>query len=168
MKDIVSNVWAMIFGVIFLFLGTITLYAQKQDIIVQNYVDTAVNEFVDISRATGTITWSQYEAMINKLDNTGNVYNIQIMHYKMRTTPAVTASGAMTYEDYYDTYNRDEILDAMDANGKYYMSYNDYLKVTVENTTTTLARRLLGMFLMNPTTEGGQIFTSAGGKVGND
>lgn len=171
MIDIVGKIWGLIFGTIFLFLGPITLYAQKQDVIVQNYVDSAVHEFVDISRSTGTVTWSQYDALVKKLDNTGNIYDVQIIHYKMRTTPKATSTGTtttLTYQDYYDAYNKNEILDGMDANGKYYMSYNDYFKVTIENTNTTLGRRLLGVFMMRPTSEGGQIFSSFGGKVGND
>ena len=129
MIDIVGKIWGLIFGTIFLFLGPITLYAQKQDV------------------------------------------NVQIIHYKMRTTPKATSTGTtttLTYQDYYDAYNKNEILDGMDANGKYYMSYNDYFKVTIENTNTTLGRRLLGVFMMRPTSEGGQIFSSFGGKVGND
>ena len=169
MYDILGKFWAFVFGVMVLFVGTVTLFAQKQDTIVQNYVDSATEEFVDISRATGQISREQYEQMIRKLDATGNVYDVEITHYKEKTAPV---SGTSDYQTYYDAYDKTEILDTIytkaDQNRVYQMNTGDFLRVEVENTSTTLGRKLLGFFIGRPTTEGGQIYSSYGGYVGND
>lgn len=168
MFDIVGKAWAFMFGTLIIFLGTLTLFAQKQDTMVQNYVNSSVNEFVDVSRATGTITRSQYEEFIQKLDNTKNTYNIQIEHYKEKTAPT---ENEYDYQVYYDTHTREEILNALydkTTDYRYKMSNGDFLRVTVENSNPTLGRKLLGIMTGRPTSAGGQIYSSTGGYIGND
>lgn len=169
MYDIVGKIWAFIFGVMILFLGTITIYAQKQDTVIQNYVDSAVEEFVDVSRASGQISTPQYEAFIQKLDNTGTVYDINIIHYKEKTAPVAEQDD---YQTYYETYDRMDILNYLKAHDEdekpYQMNVGDFLRVTVKNSKPTLGRKMMGFFLGRPSDEGGQIISSYGGYIGND
>jgi hypothetical protein len=168
MFDIVGKAWAFIFGTMIIFLGTLTLFSQRSDMISQNYVDSAVEEFVDVSRATGTITRSQYEQFIQKLDHTQNVYDIEIEHYKEKTAPTDTVYD---YQTYYDTHSREEIMDAIydeHTGYTYHMNTGDFIRVTVENSSPTLGRKFLGFLIGRPTTQGGQIYSARGGYVGND
>lgn len=174
MNDIVGRIWAMVFGIMIMFVGSLTLFSLKQDMISQNIVNTATQEFVDISRQTGTVTKSQYQNFISKLDSTKNIYTVKMQHFKQKTAVVGTDGAPQdrgdSFETYFMTYTQDEILDSIDANAdsKYYMSPGDFFKVTVTNTTPTLGRRLLGVFIFRPTNTGGQIYSSYGGKVGND
>lgn len=167
MYDIIGKVWAFLFGIMLLFVGSVTLYAEKQDVAVQNYVNAAVTEFVDVSRASGEITDEQYRTFIGKLDATGNLYDVKMIHYREKTTAAADYSD--NYQTYYESYNEKEILDSMDRNdGKYQLHNGDFLRVEVKNFHPTLGRKLMGFFLMRPTTDGGQIFANYGGYIGND
>lgn len=172
MYDIVGKVWAFLFAIFIFFTGSTMLYAQKQDTVVQNYVDSAVEEFVDTSRARGYISQNTYEEFINKLDVTKNVYDVNITHYSERQTP-VAREGKKDYESYYEAYTQDDILStiydqsASNSTARYDMKTGDFLRVEVKNTSPTLGRRLLGMFTGN-SSEGGQIVSSYGGYVGNE
>lgn len=166
MLDIVGKTWAFIFGTLVIFIGTLMLFAQKQDIITQNYVDTVTQEFVDTSRATGTITKAQYQKFVTELDATKNIYSIEMYHYKEKTAPS--SDSESSYQSYYDTSSRDRILNTIyDGSGTYIMNNGDFMKVTVTNTKPTFATQLLGIFIGRPTSKGGQIYSSRGGYVGN-
>lgn len=171
MYDIVGKIWAFIFGSIVIFLGTITLFAQKQDTVIQNYVDSAAEEFVDVARATGNITQSGYEKLVAQLDATGNVYEIRVIHYEERVTPVHKEGGEADDFDYeigYEARTKDDILNIIyNGGGKYRMKTGDFLRVSIKNVAPTLGRRLAGLFI-GPSDEGGQIIASYGGYVGNE
>lgn len=172
MYDIVGRIWAILFGTMVLFIGTTTIYAQKQDTVVQNYVDAATSEFVDTARASGCITQNNYETFIEKLDATKNVYDVNIIHYEEQMAPV---SGEATYETTFEAHDRQDIVhelytaDAANTNQspRYNMKTGDFLRVSVENTSPTLGRQLMGMFTGGGAT-GGQIMSSYGGYVGNE
>lgn len=164
MYDIVGKVWAFLFGIFIIFIGGITLYAQKQDVVVQNYVDAATVEFVDVSRAIGYVSKSNYQAYIAKLDATGNVYDIEITHYSLKSAPSSDDTG---YTAYYESTTKSEIVEELNADGKYSMKTGDFLRISAKNISPTLGRRLLGL-LVGSTTQGGQINSSYGGYVGNE
>lgn len=165
MYDIAGKVWSFLFGIFIIFIGGITLYAQKQDVVVQNYVDAAVVEFVDVSRATGYVSKSNYQAFIAKLDATGNVYNVEITHYSLKSAPS---SDKVGYTSYYEATTKADIVNILNSgDGTYAMKTGDFLRVSVKNINPTLGRRLLGL-LVGSTSEGGQIISSYGGYVGNE
>lgn len=172
MYDIVGKVWSFLFAIFIIFTGSTMLYAQKQDVVVQNYVDSAVEEFVDTSRARGYISQNTYEEFINKLDATQNVYTVNITHYSDRQTP-VTRDGEKDYESYYEAYTQEDILTTIydsntsESSARYDMKTGDFLRVEVKNASPTLGRRLLGLFT-GGASEGGQIVSSYGGYVGNE
>lgn len=175
MYDIVGRIWAILFGMMVLFMGTTTIYAQKQDTVVQNYVDNAVEEFVDTARASGCITQDNYETFIEKLDATKNVYDVSIIHYEEQMTPTKDADGNNTYETTYEAHDRQDIIHNLYSgsaanetqSSRYDMKTGDFLRVSVENTSPTLGRQLMGMFTGGGA-EGGQIMASYGGYVGNE
>lgn len=172
MYDIAGKVWAFLFAIFIIFTGSTMLYAQKQDTIVQSYVDSAVEEFVDTSRARGYVAQNTYEEFISKLDATQNVYDVNMTHYSERQAP-VTKGDTKDYESYYEAYTQDDILSTIydqattESTARYDMKTGDFLRVEVKNTSPTLGRRLLGMFTGN-SSEGGQIVSSYGGYVGNE
>lgn len=172
MYDIVGKVWAFLFAIFIIFTGSTMLYAQKQDVVVQNYVDSAVEEFVDTSRARGYVSQNNYEEFISKLDATQTVYDVQITHYSERQTP-VTRGDKKDYESYYEAYTQEDILSTIydstetESTARYDMKTGDFIRVEVKNTTPTIGRQLLGMFTGNGS-EAGQIVSSYGGYVGNE
>lgn len=165
MYDVVGRIWSFIFGALALFLGTTMVYAQKQDVVVQNYVDSVVEEFVDTSRATGKITENNYETFIEGLDATQNVYDVNIIHYEEKLTPSTESE----YETTYEAHDKADVIEGIysDDGKGYQMSTGDFIRVSVKNTSPTLGRKLMGLFLGNGS-EGGQIISTYGGYVGNE
>ena len=180
--DIFGRVWAVILAVMVMFITPVAIFAQKQDVTVQNYVDDAAHEFIDISRSTGYIAESSYDRLINRLDNTGNVYDIKLTHYKERQYPVFESGEVVDYDTGYDIETTDTVLGIIygtyedeegnaihgeNAEHRYSMSSGDYIKIEIKNTNPTLGRRFMSLLFMRPA-EGGQIFTSYGGYVGNE
>ena len=163
--DLVGRIWGFIFGALALFLGMTTIYALKQDSNVQSYVDNAVENFVDTSRAPGKITKNNYEMFIESLDATKNVYEINIQHYEEKMSPTTVGE----YEITYDAHDKADVIEGIYADDStgYQMSTGDFIRVSVRNTSPTLGRKLMGLFLGNGS-DGGQIISSYGGYIGNE
>jgi len=176
MSELVGRVATVILAV-FLFFGlTVALFAQKQDITIQNYVDDAAHEFIDTSRATGYISASSYDRMVNRLDSTGNVYDIEMTHYMEKQYPEFENGQVVNYVTGYDTENTQDILNQLygtadeqgeDAIGRCSMNTGDYIRIEIKNRNATLGGRLLAMIFLRQA-GGGQIITSYGGYVGNE
>ncbi len=146
-----------------MFFVPIMLFAIKQDTTVQNYVDDAVHEFIDVSRSQGEISESSYDRLIARLDATGNTYNISLLCYEEKQYP--TDDG--NYKTGYDVETTDEIISQVYQNGSFVMGTGDYIRITVQNSTPTLGRKLMSL-AFRATNKGGQIYTTYGGYVGND
>ena len=170
MYDVVGKIAAFLLASIIFFFGTTTLYAQKQDTIVQNYVEAAVEEFVDTARTSGYISQSAYNNLVARLDATKNVYEVSIIHSEAKTN--FVNSGETTFEDNFEAHTKQEILSRLDeqsglsgASPKYVMKNGDFIRVEVVNNSPTLARKMFGMFI-GATRNGGQIRCSYGGYIG--
>ncbi len=177
MYDVLGKATAIIMGLFIIILGSTTVYATKMDTQLQNHISYYTQDFVNTSRATGKIEKQQYDKFIKSLDSTGQAYKVEILHYKEKTAPVkVKRDGKVLteYKVYYDTFNKEEILntistrDAASLSPDYSMNVGDFIKVTVVNTKPTLGRKLLGFFTGRPTTQGGQLRASYGGYIGND
>jgi hypothetical protein len=176
MSDIAGRVFSIILAVILMFGLTTAIFTQKQDITIQNYVDDAVHEFVDTSRSTGFISSASYDRLINRLDSTGNVYDIRMTYYMERQYPEFDGDEVVNYVTGFDAKNTEEILEELygtadeygeDAIGRCNMNTGDYFRVEVTNRTATMGGRLMGLLFLR-SVGGGQITTSYGGYVGNE
>ena len=172
MYDVVGKVAAFIAASLVFFVLTTTLYAQKQDVIVQDHVEDAVHEFIDTARTSGYITKNSYDTLITKLDATQNIYKIELTHYAVKTN--YVSSGSSSFQDNYEAHNKTDILKALESqNGmstsspRYLLNKGDYLRMEVVNVNPTLSRKLMGIFIMG-TNDGGQIRAQYGGYIGYD
>lgn len=166
MFDILGRILAYTFGIMFLFLAPIMLISLKTEETIQVIAQDAVVEFVDKASSSGQITESAYIEMVDLLDATGLVYDIQITHSKEKVTPYVEEKEDGSYEivkgNYVSTYENiyeDTILSVISddsGNGHpYYMDQSDYLKVTAVNKSPSMGSRML--MSINPFYEGRNI-----------
>lgn len=89
MGDILGKVFVGIMAAFLMFFLPIMLIATKQDTLKQNYIDSAVVEFVDNARGAGKITPEAYEMLCRKIDNAHNYCEIEIEHSSKYTAPMV-------------------------------------------------------------------------------
>lgn len=141
--------------------------AQKQDAITLIYVTNETSKFVDSIKNTGFLSRTMYMDYINKIDNTNNLYNIEITHSHKIVEPIYDETTGIFLDDF-DTYYintyQDEIFDAFDQGEDYYFSHGDYISVTVVNRTKTLATKLMEL-LYHIDIQEEQILVTYGGMI---
>ena len=173
---LIDKIWVAIICLLLFFTAPLVLRANKVDSTTEDYAADAVNEFVNKCCATGIITSSAYEEMVNRLDSTGITYDIYLIHSNEAVAPKVTEDGQVEmneYVQYYDEYRNDEIYETLFPEDgepgmkKYYLNEGDYVRVVIENNTPTLGRRLAGMFTLN-VSDTPSIMVSRGDYVGHE
>ncbi len=144
-----SKIIAFLLAANVMFIGPLFYMAQKQDSISQNYVSNETARFVDSIKNTGFLTRNMYMNYIKKIDNTSNLYNIEIIHSHKVVEPLYdenTGTFLNDFDTYYRNTYQDEIWGAFDQGEDYYFSKGDYISVTVVNRTRTLATKLIELF----------------------
>jgi hypothetical protein len=144
-----SKIIAFILAAIVMFLGPLLYMAQKQDSISQSYVSNETTQLVDSIKNTGYLSHDMYQNYINKIDNTNNLFKIEIVHSHKVVEPLYddnTGTFLNDFDTYYTNTYQDEILDAFDQGEDYYFLQGDYISVTVVNRTKTLATKLMELF----------------------
>ena len=159
-----------------LFFGTffiILLFFIKIDQNTQAYCEDAVNKFVGNACSSGYIAPSDYIEMMQRINNTGNLYNVRITHNAKVVMPYVDESGSEVKGSYVKsevTYNKEEILEEMfpfntTTYNNYPLGNGDYIQVTLSLKQPTLAGKLFARLSRN---EIKTIRYNKGGYVGNN
>lgn len=132
-----------------MFLSPLLYMAQKQDAISQIYISNETTKFVDNIKNIGFLNREMYMDFVSKIDNTNNLYNIEILHSHKIVEPLYdenTDTFLNDFNTYYGNTYHDEILKTFDQGEEYYFSQGDYISVTVVNRTRTLATKLMELF----------------------
>ena len=152
MSDTLITIVAILLAAILMFIFPMMSVAERSDDVSQLSVQTAVNEFVDNSRTTGKITIENYSKLVNKLNATGNAYEIEmevkLLDENVGKKTAWTQSQVIGENTYYSVYTS-QIMDVILDNenpASYNMKEGDIFSVKVKNTGKTLAQMMRGVF----------------------
>ena len=151
MSDTLITIVAILLAAILMFIFPMMSVAERSDDVSQLSVQTAVNEFVDNSRTTGKITIENYSKLVNKLNATGNAYEIEmevkLLDENVGKKTAWTQSQVIGENTYYSVYTS-QIMDELDDNGTgtYKMKEGDIFSVKVKSTWKTFAQMIRGVF----------------------
>lgn len=159
-------------GLLLAVVGVVTLFALNMDIHSQAYCDDAAHEFVDNARAAGYISATSYIEFRQRLNNTGNLYDVTISHDSKASHPMTDAAGNEIEGRYMNgktSYNQNEITSYMfpdnsDEFCNYPLKEGDYLKVSYTLKSSTFGGKLIKMWL---NVNGKSISGSYGGYVGS-
>lgn len=107
-----------------------------------NYVYEQTNEFVDMIRANGYLTPLQYSSFSEKIQMSGNLYEIRLEHKKRYYTPDVANPGQIiaAYEGFYNFDILDQTLFNLslpEGDRTYLFKKGDYIVVSVINKSET-------------------------------
>ncbi|WP_026667606.1 hypothetical protein [Butyrivibrio sp. AE2005] len=168
----ISRPFVYAIGLFLITVFIVQVFYIKFDQNVQSYVDDAVTDFVNDSCASGYMSPESYLKMARKINNTGNLYTLSMIHEAKVVMPYVKESGKEVKGSFVvsnSTYNKEEILEEMfPVNTTDYYNYmlnnGDYVKVTLNLKEPTPAGRLFA-FLSG--TELKTIEFSYGAYVGN-
>ena len=150
MSDTLITVVAILLAAILMFLFPLMSVSERSDDVSQLAVQTAVNEFVDNSATSGKITIENYSKLVNKLNATGNAYEIEmevkLLDENVGKKTAWTQSQVIGENTYYSVYTS-QIMDVLEQeNTSYNMKEGDIFSVKVKNTGKTLAQMIRGVF----------------------
>mgnify|MGYP003295287183 CR=1 FL=1 len=140
-----------VFGIFLMFVVVVGIYAGKMDNNSQTYCNDAIEEFVDNARASGYISAEAYLEMMRKINDSGNLYEVQIAHRSKTSMPYIDEYGNQIdgkFVDSYNAYYKDEILGYIFPSGggdynDYSLKNGDYIKVSFYLKDATLGSKLL-------------------------
>lgn len=181
MDKTIWKVLAFLICAILLFLVPLLNMLERQDDIAYNIVLAECNRFVDICRDTGFITPDLYANFTDRLNTTGNTYQIRMSHIKRSVYPVYRQTGStMAFSGEYEIIRvnkgEEEILrtlfpvdsaSAPDGSRRYEMSMGDLFFVEVQNKGKTMAVAIRDMMMFTDT-KTPCIFVRAGGMVRNE
>lgn len=164
--NLLGKIVSFVVAMLVFFILPASYHAQKQEAIIQVYVQTETQKFVDMIRSNGYLNERMYTSFLSALNSTGNLYKITMDHAHKITDTKLDEYGQV--EEYYEyklsTYENEILKTIYQKNDKYRMTQGDYLSVRVQNQTDTYRdffdRLLYGA---NPSVHG--IVASAGGKI---
>ena len=149
----VARPFVFIFLMAFGTFLTVTIFFTKMDQNVQAYAADAIEEFVDDACTSGYISPTSYLELTRRINNTGNLYNLTLIHEAKVVMPYVTEDGSEVEGSYVvsnTTYAKEEILDEMfPSNSTDYYNYalksGDYIKVSLSLKEPTMAGKLMAL-----------------------
>jgi hypothetical protein len=162
-----SKIIGIILAVILMFISPLLYMSQKQDTISQVVVQNETVELVNDIKNSGFISRVMYQNYISKIDKTGNLYNIEIVHSHKKIEPEIDPNTNTILESYntyfYDTYI-DEIYAVFDLGQDYYFKQGDYISFKVVNRNPTMAVKLMNIIYDGKVSDE-QILVTYGGLV---
>lgn len=168
MGNTLTTVVAIITAVVLIIIFPLLTTSKRSDNITEISVEKSVTEFVDESRATGYITMNKYDEFVNKLNATGNSYEIEMevktLDENIGKKTAWTEGTVIGENVYYSIYNS-QILNYLAENDVYLMKEGDIFSCTVKNKNMTLSQTLRGVFQSNSEKESYQIKAQHSGIV---
>lgn len=162
----IGKIAAFFMSLIVFFILPIFYQSQKQDSIIQTYVQMKTQAFVDSIRVNGYINEEMYFEFIDLLDATGNLYTVGMDHSHMITEPYVEEDGSINgFYEYSSNSYEEEIKEAIfKTDGVYHLSEGDFISVTVRNRSNTYGDAL-GRMIYGSKPEEYSIFATAGGRI---
>jgi len=174
------KVFALLLCALLLFLAPLLNILERQDDIAYNVVLAECNRFVDACRDTGYITPNMYREFVDRINSTGNTYEIRLIHIDRAVVPVyIQTGGELTFTGEYEvthiTIDENVILDTLfpegnasdDETNRYELKMGDFLFVEVKNRGKTMTTAIRDMILFSDTRTP-SIFVRAGGMVRNE
>lgn len=140
----------IILSCILVFLVPVYLATQKQDAVIQSYVQSEVSELADMVRNNGYLSKDMYEVFQKKLMATQNSYEVRMTHAHRMVNPVYGEDGSFTGKtavSYQNFYEDDILKEILERSGSYALRQGDYFTIDVKNRNQTYSNRLQRTFL---------------------
>lgn len=148
MGDSLVTIAAIGLAAVLLFIFPMMTLADRTDDISQITVQSATATFVDEVRQTGKLTDDNYARYIQKIESTGNKFNVELKLQRLDENPAKkTGTGSTTIgENVYYTVYTSQIEEELEnsENKTVYLKQGDMFTASAVNINETLAGSLKG------------------------
>ena len=152
MGDTLIVVIAIFLAAVLMFVFPLLSVSERNDDISQLAVKTATTEFVNDVKTSGVITIDKYGAFIQKIDATGNTFDVEIelkiLDENLNTKVGQSNLQKIGENVYYSIYTSqvETVLKDSTKGNKYVLKEGDMISVTVKNTNKTIAEMLKSFF----------------------
>lgn len=142
MGDSLTTIVAIFLAAILMFVFPLSAISEMNDQEALAMVQSYTTEFVDQIRAKGKIAIEDYDAYIQKLNATGNSYDVNIEVQIADSNPGKkTENQQIGDTTYYGVYTT-QVQNVLDKSGQYSLKEGDYVVVSVKNTNTTISQMI--------------------------
>lgn len=142
MGDSLTTIVAIFLAAILMFVFPLSAISEMNDQEALAMVQAYTTEFVDQIRAKGKITVEDYDAYVQKLNATGNSYDVNFEVQIADSNPGKkTENQQIGDTTYYGVYTT-QVVNALNGNGQYNLKEGDYVNVSVKNTNTTISQMI--------------------------
>lgn len=149
MSDTVITIIAIFIAVVLMFVFPLMSVSERNDDVSELAVQSAVSDFVNKVKTSGVITSQGYSAFIQKLNATGNTYDVdvelKILDENLSSKVGQASLQKIGENIYYSVFTS-QMEDKLDSTGKYILKEGDKISVTVKNTNVTIAQMLKNFF----------------------
>lgn len=151
MSETLMTIIAIFAATLIMFIFPLMWTANSQEEISQTTVQTLVSNFVNTVATKGKLTRLDYEEFVQKLNATGNSFDIEIEIQVLDDNPGkkttITSPNLIGENIYYSVFTSTILYSEngiYGANGKteYLLKKGDYIIVSVKNTNITLATQI--------------------------
>lgn len=163
MQNSTSTIIALLVAGVLLFIVPLVTLTDRSDNVTQESVKLIVEEYVTEVKNTGKMTRAQFQDFEDKLDATGNAYDIEIEIQHLDENPGkktaqanYTKIGENVYYSEYTTQildglgiktHNDETNLSPDSNPTIQLKEGDIVTVSVTNANSTAAQTLKSSFI---------------------
>ncbi len=145
MSDTLITIIAIFLAAMLMFIVPLMSVTERNDDIAQSVVQTATSEFVDTISTSGAIKLSDYDAYVQKINATGNTFDVEIEVQHLDENPGkksvLTAGDLIGENQRYSTFTS-EILGKISEKQNYPLKKGDNVIITAKNTNKTIAQSL--------------------------
>jgi len=142
MGDSLITIVAIFLAAILMFVFPLSAISEMNDNEALAMVQSYTTEFVDKIRSKGKITVEDYDAYIQKLNATGNSYDVNFEVQIADTNPGKkTENQQIGDTTYYGVYTS-QVEEKLNTNKQYTLKEGDYVNISVKNTNTTISQMI--------------------------
>lgn len=142
MGDSLTTIVAIFLAAILMFVFPLSAISEMNDNEALAMVQSYTTEFVDKIRSKGKITVEDYDAYIQKLNATGNSYDVNFEVQIADSNPGKkTENQQIGDTTYYGVYTS-QVQEVLNSNKPYTLKEGDYVNISVKNTNTTISQMI--------------------------
>lgn len=142
MGDSLITIVAIFLAAILMFVFPLSAISEMNDNEALAMVQSYTTEFVDKIRSKGKITVEDYDSYIQKLNATGNSYEVNFEVQIADSNPGKkTENQQIGDTTYYGVYTS-QVENALSMYEVYPLKEGDYVNVSVKNTNTTISQMI--------------------------
>lgn len=143
MSDVFITMITVILALVIMFIFPLSFIGNQTEIITGDEIKILADDFVNKVAREGKIIDSDYYEFLQKLNATGNTYNVSLEVQILDNTNLTDKKNLYVIGEnmYYSEFTT-AIEDTLQIDGEYSLKQGDYVKVKIENTNITFGTQI--------------------------